>query len=320
MSRTIFLIVFCAWKVLFSPADAFGQRLSEQQVQAITSAIPELIRQKYVFKDKGAYYAKAFQRLLEKKRYLRISDRDSLAAALSGDLKELTHDGHMYVKTKPMDGKPEAENWLEMEKRSEIKNNFGFKEIQVFGDSVGYIRISKFMHPGRSMPTAVAAMKMVENTKSLIIDLRGNGGGYPGIMEYILNHFFAGEPTLLSTTSFGDGTAAITNCSNETIYGKNRAGTPLYILTDRKTASAAEYFAYTLQAFKKAVVVGERSAGAAHMNDFFDLPEGFRLSVSVAAPLISATGSNWEAVGVSPDYETEPEQAKDKAIMLSRKN
>lgn len=173
------------------------------------------------------------------------------------------------------------------------------------------------MHPKRSMPTAVAAMKLVENTNSLIVDLRGNGGGYPGIMEYILNHYFDGPPSHLSTTYFSDkNKIPNTNYSSDLIYGKLRIGTPLYVLIDNGTASASEYFAFTSQAFGKGIIVGEQSAGAAHMNEFFDLPNNFRISISIAAPIITKTNSNWETIGVIPNYKVESNKAKEKAIEL----
>jgi len=169
------------------------------------------------------------------------------------------------------------------------------------------------------MQTAVAAMKFVENTDALVIDLRGNGGGYPEVMEYILNHYFEGEPKLLSTTQWSDSTALpMTVYSSELIYGKSRVGTPLYVLIDKKTASAAEYFAYTLQAFKNAIIVGERSAGAANMNTYFPLSANFRISISTGTPINAITHSNWELKGVQPDVEVAAEDAECVAYKLIR--
>ena len=108
------------------------------------------------------------------------------------------------------------------------------------------------MHPQRGMQTAVATMKFLENTNGLIIDLRGNGGGYSGLMHYILNHYFEGGPTHISTTVLFRArikcpTKITVQISFTVITGKY----PLYIINDSKTGSAAEFFTYTLQVIWK---------------------------------------------------------------------
>ena len=303
---------------IFTFQNSLGQNLNEKQIQEITHLIPDLILENYVFKAKGEEIAARFRKLIHSKKYLKYTNPDSLSSILSKDLKSLSNDGHMYVRVKKATINSDVSmNWEEKEKEKEIQQNYGFSLVQILDNNIGYIKITEFMHPKRSMPTAVATMKLIENTQSLIIDLRGNGGGYPGIMEYLLNHYFDGPPTHLSTTYFSDKhKIPYSNYTSDLVYGKLRVGTPLYILIDNRTASASEYFAYTAQAFSKGIVVGEQSAGAAHMNEFFKLPHNFRISISVAAPIISTTNSNWETTGVKPNYKTNPNKAKVKAIEL----
>lgn len=297
---------------------SFAQDLTNKQIKEVTDTIPKLILENYVFKDKGEIIAKKFQNLAASKKYFNYRNTDSLASILSKDLKQISDDGHMYVRTrKNKTNNPNLKSWEELEKENEIKQNYGFISTQILEDNIGYIKIIEFMYPKRSMPTAVAAMKLIENTDKLIIDIRGNGGGYPGIMLYILNHYFDGPPTLLSTTYSSDSTEElVTTYTSDLIYGKLRINTPLYILTDSKTASAAEFFAYTAQAFDIATIIGEKSAGAAHMNELYELPENFRISISVSAPINPKTKSNWEIKGVKPDYATERDISIDKVLEL----
>ena len=49
----------------------------------------------------------------------------------------------------------------------------------------------------------------------------------------------------------------------------------------------------------RATLVGERTAGASHMVDFVDLPDGFVLGVSITRVADPATGLEWEGVGVA---------------------
>lgn len=305
--------------LFFSVISTYSQSLSRQQVQEITEAIPVLLKDHYVFPEKGEELSKSFQRKVNAKAYTSITDANELARVLSKDIKELGNDGHLYVTVKKESGSKEDIDWEDIEKDNEVQKNFGFTAIQILENNIGYLKIDEFMHPKRSMATAVAAMKIVEQTEALIIDLRNNGGGYPGIMEYILYHYFDGPPEHISTTYFAKAENIDKTYTSDLIYGKLRVGTPLYVLINSKTGSAAEYFAYTLQAFDKALIVGERSAGAAHMNDFFELPHGFRISISVAAPINTKTQKNWELTGVIPDYETASDLALQKSLALLQK-
>ena len=297
---------------------SFCQNLSKKQIEEITHPIPNLISNNYVFDVKGAKISAAFQKMVDSEKYLNYTNPDSLSNVLSRDLKEISNDGHMYVIVKKTSKDSNInKDWEEQEKENEIKYNYGFPTVQILDKNIGYIRITEFMHPKRSMPTAIAAMKLVENTNKLIVDLRGNGGGYPGIMLYILNHYFDGPPIHLSTTYFSNkNEVPHTTYTSDLVYGKLRVGTPLYVLIDGKTASASEYFAYTAQVFGKGIIIGEKSAGAAHMNEYFDLPYNFKISISTAAPIITKTNSNWETVGVKPDYEVESGILKEKIIEL----
>ena len=80
---------------------------------------------------------------------------------------------------------------------------------------------------------------------------------------------------------------------------------PLYILVNKKTASAAEAFAFTLQAQGRAVIIGQTSAGGAHMNTWYPVNDEIFVSVSTAAPVLPGTERSWEGKGVKPDHVVE---------------
>lgn len=290
--------------------------LSKQEVSKLVDSIQSLISQNFYDKKLSDAINNKLIAGLKQNRYYNLQ-RDSFIKAINDDLKSVSNDGHLYIQSIEGKEKPTAFEWEAYEKERETQLNFGFTLVEIMEDNYGYIKVVEFMHPKRAMQTAIAAMKFVENTKGLIIDLRGNGGGYPGIMEYILNHYFEGEPIELSKTIYANG-QYVTTYTSDLIYGKLRINTPLYILVDKRTASAAEYFAYILQSFKKAVIVGEKSAGAANRNDYFILPDGFRISISVASPVCTLTNTNWEGIGVLPDIKTD--NPKEKAIELMKKN
>lgn len=308
---TFCLIFICIGS--YTPA----QQLSPEEITSINSAIPPLIRKHYVIERNKEKIARAIEKKINAGVYQAYNNPDTLAKHLTHDLEVISQDGHLYVKYLASETSSHEVDWEKEERKLEKAQNFGFTEVEILQGNIGYIKIVEFMHPQRSMPTAVAAMKMVENTEALIIDLRGNGGGYPGIMEYILNYYFDEGPTLISTTYYSEKHKnPFTQYTSDLVYGKPRAGTPLYILSDGRTGSAAEFFTYTLQAFGKAKVVGQPTAGAAHMNSYYPLNHNFRISISTAVPVNPITETNWEKKGIQPDYLIEPEDAKQKALEI----
>lgn len=264
----------------------------------VIDKIPTLIRTHYVDSSQGIKLAQLVERNV--RLFSNISSPNSLADSLTRFLQKVSGDKHLFVQVLPQESPADVTNWDSLERKQEIFQNFGFTKLEILDHETAYLKITEFMHPGRSFPTAMAAMRLVENSKNLIIDLRGNSGGYPGIMEYILNHYFSGPPLLLSKTVRRDRSYT-TNYSSDLLATPSRDGTPLYVLIDKGTASAAEYFAYTLQSFGKAVIIGRSSAGGAFRTDFFELPHNFRISISVAQPVNEITKGNWEGKGVQPN-------------------
>jgi hypothetical protein len=303
------------WALAPSPAraQAFDPDVAVRQIAAH-------IRDHYVVEERIARLTEALEQGLRDGAYKGLTDPEAVSARLTAQLKALSNDNHLYVRAvAATQGRRSAADWEARERQQERDTNFGFPHVQTFPGGVGYIRISAFMEPQRALPSAVAAMQQVRTARAIVFDLRGNGGGYGGLPGYLATYFFEPGPTLLSTQRMRtlNAVSVTTTHSDAAVVGDRRVGTPVWILVDRKTASAAEWFAYVLQSFGKARVVGETSAGAAHMNSFFDLAPGVRLSVSTSMPLSAANQKNWEGTGVVPDVPCPPEEALAVALKLA---
>jgi hypothetical protein len=256
--------------------------------------------------------------------YQEILSYSQLAQRLTQDLRNLTNDRHLFLEVAPEKRTNEAtmsqNDWQHAELVREQELNFGFTELAILGANIGYLKLEEFMNPERGIDTAIAAMKFLENTDSLIIDLRQNGGGYGGLAEYLVSYFFEEEPRLLSTTYFRE--IELTTQQTYTypfIVGKRRVSQSLFLLVDKKTGSAAEWFVYTLQAFKKGTVVGEVTVGAANRNSYFDVNQHLRLSLSTGKPVSEATKENWEGKGITPDINCAASEAKMRAWEEARR-
>ncbi|WP_128895473.1 S41 family peptidase [Longirhabdus pacifica] len=284
--------------------------------------IVKLLEQNYVIQSKKESLLHGMKEV-DEARFDDVKSEGEFIQMVNALLIQHSNDKHLYVESiqhhKDSQQKESedsiAESWLKKELEQEQRYNYGFTEAKIMPNNIGYLKLKSFANPDRGIDTAIAAMKMIENDTATMIDLRDNGGGYGGMAEYILSYFFDDEPTLLSTTYFADEEIKhFQTFTTPFVVGKRKLNHPLYILINPKTGSAAEFFAYVLQAHQKATIVGETSNGAANRNTYFSVSEQLRISISTGEPIIEATGSNWEGKGVIPDIHCEENEALQVAI------
>lgn len=276
--------------------------------------VADLIESKYFDEAKAATMARELRAAAARGEFDAIADPRELAAALSARLGR--EDGHLRV------GWIAPAGHLEMPQRAgrermpeEVRAsrwNFGFRRVEILPGNVGLIELSEFADLDAasdwdSAPRRVAdaALSVVERADALIFDLRDNGGG-GGMADYLLSYFL--PPDVVFSEMHG---RARTHESRtlKRVGGRRRLNVPLYIVVSGRTGSAAEFFAYSLQAMRRATIVGERTAGAANPGMSFDLGDGFEVFVPLDTPVNRQTGSNWEGVGVQPDVPVDVERS-----------
>ena len=84
---------------------------------------------------------------------------------------------------------------------------------------------------------------------------------------------------------------------------------PLYVLTSRRTFSAAEEFTYNLQTRQRAVIVGDTTGGGAHPGGVGRVTDHFSVWIPSGRAINPITQTNWERVGVRPDIAVPADQA-----------
>ncbi len=131
-----------------------------------------------------------------------------------------------------------------------------------------------------------------------MLDLRQNGGGDDASADLLVRTLLDAKiGAVQQLDQRGRRTPVPLPPASLPVYPK-----PLVVLIDRRTGSAAEFVAYSLQALGRARIVGTRSGGAAHMfGDPVLLPDGYQISIPDRQPINLRTGGNWEGTGVRPD-------------------
>ncbi|RZK00748.1 MAG: hypothetical protein EOO43_25065, partial [Flavobacterium sp.] len=153
-------------------------------------------------------------------------------------------------------------------------------------------------------------MTFLLNTKALIIDLRFNGGG--SSINQFSSYFFKQKTHLYDQIStLGRDTLGLYTDPSST--NSLALLMPLYVLTSKNTASAAEAFASSMQASNRAVIVGDTTLGASHFTGVFPLGKGFIAKIPFARPVSTANFKDWEQVGVLPNIPAPASKALQEA-------
>jgi hypothetical protein len=308
MSRSLFIILalLCCSSLCSSGK---RQGLRKEEIRAAVVKISDLIKSNYVFEERGNKIASHLTEEHRQGKFDSVKSWTEFASLCTKILHGGSNDGHLYVRhdaktVKALSTAPEqeaasgAENPFFHSKEAR-ERNFGFQEVKVLKGNIGYIKLTEINISEKSLPTMFAAVEFVANTKALVLDLRENGGGGSEVGPVLESIFLPKNVVLLE---FKSRAGQVTTTKTVPWLTHKRYDKPLYIIINKKTASAAEALAFALQANKRATVVGQRSSGAANMNSWYVVNDAVFVSVSTGAPTLPGTETSWERSGIQPDY------------------
>ncbi len=140
------------------------------------------------------------------------------------------------------------------------RRNIQMPEIPYYGmrpDSIGYINLSTFVgEPSKPMRRAFVDLKQ-RGAKSLILDLRGNGGGSLAECIDIVNLWVPKGITLVETR----GKIARANSKYTTRLEPVDTVMPVVVLVNGETASASEITSGSIQDLDRGIIIGTRTYG-----------------------------------------------------------
>jgi len=260
---------------------------------------------------KGAFKAGAYDDLTMLAPFLQ---------QLRDDMGSVVSDHHLgvwpiwFAPTPKVEASEDTEEWIEEEE----KDNFGIGTVEVLDGNIGYLELTRFSQPAFGESEMRSAMSSLHDVSALIIDLRENHGGSSEMVNFVCGHFFD-QPihTISFYTRYTDETREL--WTPAAVAGSSLAAVPLFVLMSERSASGAEHLAYALQAVGRAVIVGQRSRGAANPVEERVYPE---LSLNIALPVSRATHpmtlTSWEGTGVQPDTRVDAALALAMALRMAR--
>lgn len=175
-------------------------------------------------------------------------------------------------------------------------------------DKIGYLMFSTFdKNSSEKLIKNLDELKS-NGMKGLIIDLRGNGGGYLDEAIKIASKFIPRDKTVTYTLDKYDKKKVYKSSGNKEIDDY-----PVVILIDEYSASASEVFTGALRDYDVAETVGMTSFGKGIVQSIFPLENdngGLKITTS---KYYSPNGDNIHEKGIEPDYKVKlPEDIKNK--------
>jgi carboxyl-terminal processing protease len=165
-------------------------------------------------------------------------------------------------------------------------------------NGLGILTISRFDNETETLAKTAAENFKVQNVRGVILDLRGNGGGYLTAAQGVAGMWLK-DQVVVSERANG-------KVVDELRSGKSAllAGIPTVVLVNGASASASEIVAGALQDYSAATLIGEKTFGKGTVQKVIDLGAGTQLKVTVAR-WYTPKGKNITKEGIKPNQSVE---------------
>ncbi|MBR5891365.1 MAG: S41 family peptidase [Bacteroidaceae bacterium] len=147
----------------------------------------------------------------------------------------------------------------------------------IIDDKWGYIQVDRFAENTFAELMIALARFQFRGCDGIIMDLRGNGGGWMGIALQMANEFLSKDDMIVYTE--GEHHPRIVEYANGS---GNFKETPIVVLTDERSASASEIFAGTIQDNDRGTIIGRRTFGKGLVQQPFEFTDGSAVRLTIA--------------------------------------
>jgi carboxyl-terminal processing protease len=187
---------------------------------------------------------------------------------------------------------------LEFELVREIINNKSvYSEVR---GKTAIITITRFDNDTGKLTRSAAQQALQLGIDKVIIDLRGNGGGYVSAAQEVASLWVDGKTIVTQRSANGEYNEDTKAYSGGNILG----GIKTIVLTNGSTASASEIVAGALKDYGMATLIGEKTYGKGSVQTLENLSNGEMLRVTIAK-WYTPNGKNINGEGIEPDVEVE---------------
>lgn len=194
-------------------------------------------------------------------------------------------------------------------------------KTEITADNIGILRVSRFGETDTVRLARAAAQDFKDRgVKGVVIDLRGNGGGYLKSAQDLASLWL--DNKVVVTERRGGNISDTLRSGRNPILG----GVPTVVLVNGGSASASEILAGALRDNNAAKLVGQKTFGKGSVQTIEDVSGGGQLKVTIAK-WYTPNGKNISKEGITPELVVElteqnvaagQDPQKDKALELLR--
>jgi hypothetical protein len=281
-----------------SASSATSTRLDAAARAAIVAQLSTELRSRYIYPDVGEKGAAAITAAAASGAYDRLTDLPSFARRLTDDLRGVLHDKHLAVFGET--------NRPALSVASIPGDEAGIVRVGRLAGGIAYVEIAGFANPRAFKPALDRAMAGLKGSRAVILDVRGNHGGDPAAVSYLVSYLLpAGKRIEINRIVWRK--AGTTDVTRKAFFSEptpvSFAGLPAYVLISGHTFSGGEELAYDIQTLKLGTLVGKTTGGGANPGQSVPIGHGVMAFIPTGRAESPVTGSNWEGRGVQPDLE-----------------
>lgn len=224
---------------------------------------------------------------------MKVNDQDATGWSIGQAVKEIRGEKGTTVKLTILRGGAEVKEFSIV--RETIVDPSVKSEITA--DNIGILRISRFSQ-AETFQLAQRAAEDYKNkgVKAVVVDLRGNGGGYLAAAQDIAGLWLRNK-VVVTERENGQVVETLRTGLNPVLEG-----VPTVVLVDGGSASASEILAGALRDHGAAKIVGQKTFGKGSVQTIEELPGGAQLKVTIRK-WYTPKGINVNKEGIKPDVE-----------------
>ena len=167
---------------------------------------------------------------------------------------------------------------------------------KVLTSEIAYIQITQFASNTTNEFTSALSAAVDNGSKGIVLDLRGNPGGYLSVVADIADEFLDGGIILYEATD-----KLVILHEWDAKPGGLAVDTPLVVLVDKGSASGSEVLAGALQDHERALIVGTTTYGKGSVDSLFKMSDGSAIYLTISRWLTPDKHAI-EGKGITPDY------------------
>lgn len=179
--------------------------------------------------------------------------------------------------------------------RETVNNPSAYGEVV---DSVGVLTVTRFDNQTGSLARAVAQDFLSQDVKGVVLDLRGNGGGFVTAAQSVAGIWIDNEPVVIEKR--GAEVLDELKATGSSLL----KDVPTVVLVNKSSASASEIVAGALRDYDAAQIVGETTFGKGSVQKLVNLMDGATLKVTIAR-WYTPLGDTISDTGIVPDLKVE---------------